>query len=97
MARFSEEQWLEISRARQRLLDYKNSIQMYPSYPEKAQPYPQYVVPGEEAPLPVVFPEHRLLNKLNELQGIAYNNRQKIQEHISYSQKKGARTYSNYD
>jgi len=87
MARFSEEQWLEISRARQRLLDYKNSIQMYPSYPEKAQPYPQYVVPRDEAPLPVVFPEHRLLNKVKELEGITYNTRQVIQEHTSKKKK----------
>jgi len=53
---------------------------------------PLYVVPGEEAPLPVVFPEHRLLNKVKELEGITYNTRQKIQEHISKKKR-----YKKYD
>ena len=77
MPLFTDEQMIEIGKARERLREYRDKI----------QPYPQYVVPGEEAPLPVVFPEHRLLNKVKELEGITYNTRQVIQEHTSKKKK----------
>ena len=47
---------------------------------------PLYAVPREEA-LQQVVPEHRLMNKVKELEGITYNTRQIIQEHTSKKKK----------
>ena len=47
---------------------------------------PLYTVPPEPKQLPVL-PEHRLLNKVKELEGITYNTRQVIQEHTSKKKK----------
>jgi len=47
---------------------------------------PLYIEPPEPESLPVL-PEHRLLNKVKELEGITYNTRQIIQEHTSKKKK----------
>jgi len=73
---FTPEEHLEMCRVKARLWEIRN----------KAQPYPLYTA-GEEAPLPVVS-NYEVLGRIKKVVGLANYAKQKVQEHISYTQKK---------
>ena len=76
--RFTREQMQEIGKARERLLSYKDKIQMYPPI-ETPKPLPYY---------PPALPEHRLINKLRQVEGIANYAKTSIQQHLEKKKRK---------
>jgi len=71
--RFTDEQMQEIGEARERLRAYQDKIQIYPPLlGEEPQPY-----------YPPALPEHRLMEKLRQVEGIANYTKTKLQEHLS--------------
>lgn len=80
MPRFTDEEYLEILKGREEMRAYKEKVVKYPAYPEDLPPRPD--------PLPPVLPEHRLIKKLLEVEGIANYAKQKVQEHTLSSKKR---------
>jgi len=80
----NDAQMIEVLKARERLIEYKNKIQCYPPYPDR---------PLESIPA-ITPPEHRLYRKMQEIQGLVNNTRMQIQSHIqSHSSKKKVSKY----
>jgi len=69
----------------QRISLLENSTSIFPPRPD---PTTDYIIGTDPA-----VPEHRLMKELQEVKGIAYYAKQKIQEHTSSSKKKRFTTY----
>jgi len=70
--RFTEEQKREIEQSKGRLDAWRAKFQFYPPL-EEPEPIVHY---------PLAPPEHRLMNKLNQLESLTLENRMMLKQHL---------------